>query len=79
VGNQPDKLLCVTVSLLFYLILNIRLNKIPAQCTFNNLCENRYPWLPTNDNLSGLGQLVQWSVTQNDVSLIVTWPVWYVL
>jgi len=33
-GNQPNKLLSVTVSLLFYFILNIRLNKIPAQCTF---------------------------------------------
>jgi len=32
--NQPNKLLCVKVSLLFYLILNIRLNKTLAQCTF---------------------------------------------
>ena len=78
-GNQPNKLLSVTVSLLFLSYLEHKTQHNTCTVHIHNLCANRNAWLPTSDNLSGFGQLMQWSVRQNDVSLIVTWPVWYVL
>jgi len=54
--------------------LEIREKKISLE-----IRENRSAWLPTSNNLRGLGWLVQWSVTQNSVSLIVTSPVLSIL
>jgi len=47
--------LSTTVSLLFYLTLNIRHNKLPHNAHIHNLRENRNAWLPASDNLRGLG------------------------
>jgi len=43
------------ISPLFYLILNIRHNKIPHNAHVHNLCENRNARLPISNNLTGLG------------------------
>jgi len=48
-GKQTTKLLITTVSLPFYLILNIRLNNIPE-----NSSEHSF-WLPTSNTLRNLG------------------------
>jgi len=62
-----------TDSPLYCLVLNIRLNDIPENSSEQQCLAT------TSNTVRGLGYLVRWSVTQDNVRLIVTSPVLYLV
>jgi len=75
--GQQTTVLIATVSPLLYLVLKIRLNKFEPENL--KIRQKSRAWLTTSNTVRGLGYLVQSSVTQDNIRLIVTSLVLYLV